>query len=100
MKALSGTPLFSALVPRLLEQRVGGSCPLRLHTARRPNTCVFKKSTAKQIVELAGAALVEIKVFPRMALIYFRGPNSAKVLCVAEHDLSIATIQRKLHEAL
>jgi hypothetical protein len=61
-----------------------------------PNSCISQKSTAKEIVERAGAELVEIKIFTRTALVYFRAPNSAEVLCVAEQDLSVPIVQRKL----
>lgn len=61
-----------------------------------PDSFTRKKLTARQIVEFAGAEFVEIKVFTRTALIYFRAPNSGEVLCVAEHDLSVSIIQQKL----
>ena len=61
-----------------------------------PNTCIPQKSTAKEIVERAGAEFVEIKVFTRTALVYFRATNSAEVLCVAERDLSVSIIKQQL----
>jgi hypothetical protein len=61
-----------------------------------PNSCISQKSTAKEIVERAGAEFEEIKVFTRTVLVYFRAPNSTEILCVAEHDLSVPIVQRKL----
>jgi|HubBroStandDraft_6_1064221.scaffolds.fasta_scaffold03395_12 hypothetical protein len=62
-----------------------------------PNSCIPQKSTAKEIVERAGAEFLGMKVFTRTALVYFRAPNSAKVLCVAEQDLSVPIVRQKLN---
>ena len=62
-----------------------------------PDSSIHKKLSAREIVELAGAEFVGIKVFTRTALVYFRVPNSDE-LCVAEHDLSVQIIQQKLGE--
>jgi hypothetical protein len=61
-----------------------------------PDSSIHKKLGARQIVELAGAEFVEIKVLTRAALVYFRAPSSDELLCVAERDLSVSIVQQKL----
>jgi len=65
-----------------------------------PNSCIPQKSTAKEIVERAGAEFVGIKIFTRTALVYFRAPNSGELLCVAEQDLSVPIVQQRLRGKL